>query len=83
MKTLGVEKTSPDFCVSEVRHGRIVLTVEGKPVAIMIGIDTEQLEQGSDDSFWRLIENRRREETVDRDGLEQMLDSFADTSALT
>lgn len=75
MKTFGVKKTSLDFCVNEAQHERIVLTIEGKPVALMIGIDAEQLEQGSDDSFWRLIEERRREETVSRNELEQMLDS--------
>ncbi len=79
MKIFGVEKISLNFCVSEVQHESIVLTIEGKPMAIMIGIDAEQSEQGSDDSFRRLIEERRSPETVSRNGLEYMPDS-ADTN---
>ena len=75
MKTYAIEKTPLDFCVSKAQFERIVLTIEGKPAALMIGIDTEQSEQGSDASFWRLIEDRRREETVSRNALEQMIDS--------
>ncbi len=69
MKIFGVEKTSLNFCVSEVQHESIVLTIEGKPMALMIGIDAEQSEQGSDDSFQRLIEERRSPETVSRNEL--------------
>lgn len=69
MKIFGVEKTSLNFCVSEVQHESIVLTIEGKPMALMIGIDAEQSEQGSDDSFRRLIEERRSPETVSRNEL--------------
>lgn len=75
MKTFGVEKTSLDFCVSEAQRGRILLTIGGKPAAIMIGIDAEQSEHACDDSFWRLIEERRGQETVSRKELEQLLNS--------
>jgi prevent-host-death family protein len=46
---------------------RIVVTRDGKPVAIVVGIedkDEEDLRLEASPDFWRLIEERRREPTV-------------------
>ena len=37
------------------------------------GLDREQLELGSSDSFWQLIESRRKEKTITRAALDRRL----------
>jgi hypothetical protein len=47
-----------------------------KPVALIVGVeglDREQLELGSSDRFWRLIEERRKQKTITRADLEKRL----------
>jgi hypothetical protein len=49
---------------------------DGKPVALMIGVeglDKEQLELGTSDGFWTLIRERRAEKTLTRHELEQKI----------
>jgi len=75
MKTVGLEQTSLDSCVIDAQQERLVVTREGKPVALVIGINAEQLEYGTDDAFWKLIEDRRKEETVSRNELEKLIES--------
>jgi len=74
MKTIGLEQATLDACVSEAQNERVVITRNGKPVALIVGIeglDTEQLQLGSSDKFWRLITERRKQKTVSRAVLEQ------------
>ncbi len=73
MKTFGLEHTTLNACVKEAQQERLVITREGNPVALIIGIDEEQLELGSDASFWTLIEERREEDSISRKELEQAL----------
>ncbi len=40
----------------------------------MIGLDEEQQELGSSEEFWRLIRERRRQQTISRAELERRLD---------
>nr|VFJ96808.1 MAG: hypothetical protein BECKH772A_GA0070896_101112 [Candidatus Kentron sp. H]VFJ97460.1 MAG: hypothetical protein BECKH772B_GA0070898_1011213 [Candidatus Kentron sp. H]VFK04352.1 MAG: hypothetical protein BECKH772C_GA0070978_101762 [Candidatus Kentron sp. H] len=44
-------------------------------MALILGIDEEQLALGSDASFWKLIENRREENGISREELEQALEA--------
>jgi antitoxin (DNA-binding transcriptional repressor) of toxin-antitoxin stability system len=56
---------------------RVVIRRNGKPVAMVIGIegmDEEQLQLGSSDKFWRLITERRRQRTLSRSALEKKID---------
>jgi len=46
MKTIGLEKSDLNSCIHEVQQDRIVIIQRGKPVALMIGIDQEQLALG-------------------------------------
>jgi hypothetical protein len=49
------------------RHGRLLITQGGKPLAVVIGIenkDEEDLRLEADSDFWRMIEERRRRPTV-------------------
>jgi len=73
MKTFGLEHITLNACVEEAQQERLVITREGNPVALIIGIDEEQMELGSDASFWNLIEERREENRINRKELEQAL----------
>ena len=74
MKTIGLEQATLNSCVDAAQRERILVTHHGKPVAVIIGIDKEQRERGKDDIFWKLIEERRMEETISREDLEKELD---------
>jgi len=55
----------------------VVVTRKGKPVALVLGVegmDEEQLQLGSSEKFWKLIEARRRQKTISRRELEKTLD---------
>ena len=74
MKTLGMEQVTLDACVREAQHDRVLVTRDGLPVALVLGIeglDREQLELGSSDEFWKLIAERRGQKTMTRSELEQ------------
>lgn len=76
MKTIDLEQATLDVCVSEAQNERVVITRNGKPVALVVGLeglDTEQLQLGSSDKFWRLITERRQQKTVSRATLEQSI----------
>ena len=73
MKVIGLERASLDTCVRDAQHERVVITQNGKPVVLMVGVegmDEEQLELSSSDRFWRLIAERRAQETISRAELE-------------
>ena len=77
MKVIGLKETNLDACVSEAQHERIVITRNGKPVALVVGVeglDTEQLELGSNPAFWELITRRRRQSTIMRAQLEEKIE---------
>jgi antitoxin (DNA-binding transcriptional repressor) of toxin-antitoxin stability system len=76
MKTISAETTTLDACVAEAQHDRVIVTREGQPVAIVVGIegmDEEQIELGQSEAFWRLMAERRQERTIDRAELERRL----------
>ena len=77
MKTLGIEQASLDACVREAQGDRVLLTRDGRPVAMMVGLaglDDEQIALGMSDDFWRLITARRTEPTITRAEIERRLD---------
>jgi prevent-host-death family protein len=78
MKVIALEDTNLDACVSEAQRERIVIVItrNGKPVALVVGVeglDAEQLEFGSDPAFWELIAKRRRQRTMTRAQLEKKI----------
>jgi hypothetical protein len=78
MKTVPVEKASLKACVTAAQRQRVVLTRQGRPVALMVGLagmDEEQLELGSSDKFWKLITARRKEKTISRAALEKAIEA--------
>jgi prevent-host-death family protein len=73
MKVIGLKETNLDDCVSEAQRDKIVITRNGKPVALVVGVaglDAEQLELGTSPEFWNLIVKRRRQRTITRAQLE-------------
>lgn len=71
-------QTTLDTCVNDAQLERVTIMREGKPVALIVGVegmDEEQLQLGSSDRFWRLIAERRTQETISRAQLEQRVNS--------
>ena len=63
-------------CVSSAQAERVIVTRDGHPVALIVGIkglDAEQVELGSSDTFWQLISERRNETVISRMELERKL----------
>jgi len=76
MKQVSVERTDLELCVSQAQRHRVVITRQGKPVALLVGVkglDREQLALGSADKFWKLITQRRKQGTISRAELERRL----------
>jgi len=76
MKTVNLEQAKLDACVAEAQQERIVVLRDGKPVALIVGVegmDEEQLQLGSSDRFWKLISERRKQKTLSRAQLEERL----------
>ena len=74
MKTVGMEQATLDACVREAQGDRVVVTRNGVPVALVVGVeglDEEQVQLASDDEFWRMIVERRRQKTLSRADLER------------
>lgn len=77
MKTIGLEHATLEICIKDARRDRVIVTRKGKPVALVLGVeglDEEQLQLGSSEKFWTLIEERRRQKTISRRELEKSLD---------
>ena len=80
MKVIGLKDTNLNSCVSEAQQHRVVVTRNGKPVALVVGVeglDAEQIELGTNPTFWKLIARRRRQPTITRAQLEQKIDRSA------
>jgi antitoxin (DNA-binding transcriptional repressor) of toxin-antitoxin stability system len=76
MKQIVLEKADLESCISQAQQGRVVIVRNGRPVALVVGVegmDPEQLELGSSDKFWRLIARRRKQKAISRAQLERKL----------
>ncbi len=77
MIKIDLKQANLDTCVHDAQRERVVITRDGKPIVLIIGIaglDEEQLQLGSSDKFWRLIVERRAQKTVNRAQLEQNIE---------
>jgi prevent-host-death family protein len=73
---ISLEEATLDNCVNEAQHERVIITRNGKPVALIVGVegmDEEQLLLGSSDKFWQFINERRKQYTITRAKLEQTI----------
>jgi antitoxin (DNA-binding transcriptional repressor) of toxin-antitoxin stability system len=76
MKTIGLEETSFDQCIDFAQQERVLVTRDGKPVAVIVGVgglDQEQLELAGSAKFWELIDQRRKQKTLSRADLERSI----------
>ncbi len=76
MIKIDVKRADLDACVTDAQHERVIITRNGKPVALVVGVegmDEEQLQLSSNDKFWRLITERRKQKTTSRSELEQRI----------
>ncbi|MCK6479016.1 MAG: type II toxin-antitoxin system Phd/YefM family antitoxin [Planctomycetaceae bacterium] len=68
MKTVSVRDLQKSLRrrVDESQKERVVVTRRGHPAAVLIGVeglDWEQVLLQMDDSFWRMLQRRRRQRT--------------------
>ena len=78
MKVIGIQETDLDKCVKAARRQRVVLTSNGKPVALMLGVEgmnLKTIEQGQSAEFWALLRERRGQKKITRQELERRLAS--------
>lgn len=74
MKTIDIQNTNLDACVTDAQSAPVVVTRGGNPVALVVGVqglDDEQVQLGVSDKFWHLISARRKEKSLDRAALEK------------
>ena len=74
MKTIDIQNTNLDTCVTDAQSAPVVVTRGGSPVALVVGVqglDDEQVQLGASDTFWHLISARRKEKSLDRAALEK------------
>lgn len=74
MKTIAVRELQKKIkeTISESQKDRVIITRNGKPAAILIGVDGQQWESvilETDPGFWRMIKQRRKEPTLSYDEL--------------
>jgi hypothetical protein len=76
MKTMQMENVMLDTCVAEAQADRVIVTRNGTPVALIVGVehlDQEQVELAGSDGFWRPIAERRNQGTLSRAEIERRL----------
>lgn len=79
MNTIDLKQATLHTCIDEAQGEQVVITRNGKPIAIIVGIegmDEEQLQLALSGKFWALIAKRRKQGTINRKQLEQKLDSI-------
>ena len=69
MKTVPVRDLQKKLkrCIDEAQEGRVVITRRGKPAALLVGVegkDWETVILETDPTFWKLIQQRRKEATI-------------------
>jgi prevent-host-death family protein len=74
---LGQAKNELSAYVDEAQHDRVLVTRHGRPAAIIIGVEGEELEDlltRSDPKFWQMIETRRKaSKTISSDEMRRRL----------
>lgn len=76
MIKMDLKQATLDTCVNNAQRDRVIITRNGKPVALIVGVegmDEEQLQLGSSNKFWKLIAERRAQKTLNRTQLEQYI----------
>ena len=74
MKTIAVRELQKKIkeTINASQKDRVIITRNGKPAAILIGVDGQEWESvvlETDPGFWRMIKQRRKEPTLSYDKL--------------
>jgi prevent-host-death family protein len=69
VKLIGLKeaKTNLSAFVEEAQHERLLITRRGRPAALIIGVEGQDLEEillAGDPGFWKMIQERRRREAT-------------------
>ena len=69
MKTIAIRELQKKLreCVDAAQSDRLVITRQGKPAAVLVGVegvDWETVVLETTAPFWRLLEKRRKQPTV-------------------
>jgi len=69
MKTVTVRNLQRTVrqCVQTSQRDRVVVTRRGQPAAVIVGVDGQDWETvalETSETFWRMIEKRRKEPTI-------------------
>lgn len=80
MKTISVRDLQKHVrdCVNASQRDRVVVTRHGLPAVLMIGVkgsDWETLALQTNPSFWRMIEQRRKDKTVSLDEMRRRVNA--------
>jgi antitoxin (DNA-binding transcriptional repressor) of toxin-antitoxin stability system len=76
VKTIQIEKATLDSCIAEAQQDRVVITRNGAPVAMIVGVgglDEEHVQLSGSDTFWELITERRQQKSLSRAEVERRL----------
>jgi antitoxin (DNA-binding transcriptional repressor) of toxin-antitoxin stability system len=76
VKIIRLREAKLESCIRQAQRERVVLTRNGKPVALLVGVeglDLEQLQLGHSDEFWTMIRERRGQRKLTRQELEKRL----------
>jgi antitoxin (DNA-binding transcriptional repressor) of toxin-antitoxin stability system len=78
MNTVDIGQADIANCISAAQSQPIVVTQDGEPIALIVGVagmDEEQISLGTSAEFWRMIQQRRGQPTISRSELENHLAS--------
>lgn len=69
MKTVTVRDLQKKIreCIDEAQEDRVVITRRGKPAAVLVGVEGEDWETvilETDPTFWKMIQERRKQPTI-------------------
>jgi prevent-host-death family protein len=76
VKVIAIQNAKLEDCIEDAQNERVIITRNGKPVAMVVGVegmDREQLALSQSAKFWALIRERRKQPTITRAELEKRL----------
>jgi hypothetical protein len=76
VKVVGLQDTTLATCVEQAQNEGVVITRNGSPIALIVGLeglDLEQIYYGQSDEFWKLIKERRAQNRVSWQEMERQL----------
>jgi prevent-host-death family protein len=76
VKIVNINDAELQDYVKEAQRGGVLITRNGKPVAVLVGVkgmDLEQVELSYSPKFWELIKKARGQKTITRHELEKRL----------